>query len=59
MPDKVVLLYGNHDYAYLPKVYERNNCYDSHNAKTITSLFVENEVSKRQKPVFPTLSVSK
>lgn len=43
LPDKVVLLYGNHDYAYLPKVRERNNRYDSQNAKTIASLFVESE----------------
>ena len=45
LPDKVVLLYGNHDYAYLPKVHERNSRYDSRNAKAITSLFVDNEES--------------
>lgn len=43
MPDKVVLLYGNHDYAYLPKVRERNSRYDERNAKAIASMFVENQ----------------
>ena len=43
LPDKVVLLYGNHDYAYLPKVREQNSRYDNRNAKAITSLFVENQ----------------
>lgn len=43
LPENVILLYGNHDYAYLPKVHERNSRYDSWNAKTISSLFVENE----------------
>lgn len=43
IPDKVVLLYGNHDYAYLPKVHERNSRYDGQNAKAIASLFVENQ----------------
>lgn len=43
LPDKVVLLYGNHDYAYLPKVKEQNSRYDSQHAKAIASLFVENQ----------------
>lgn len=43
LPDKVILLYGNHDYAYLPKVHELNSRYDTQNAKTIASLFVENQ----------------
>lgn len=43
LPEKVVLLYGNHDYAYLPKVQEQNSRYDAKNAKTITSLFVKNQ----------------
>ena len=43
LPDKVVLLYGNHDYAYLPKVKERNNRYDYQNAKAIGSLLMVNQ----------------
>lgn len=42
LPDKVVLLYGNHDYAYLPKVKEQNSRYDRQHANTISALFVEN-----------------
>ena len=41
MSDNVVLLYGNHDYAYLPKAHERNSRYDSFNAQTIKMLFLE------------------
>ena len=41
IPDKVVLLYGNHDYDYLPGIDEKTKRYDSWNAQAITKLFVE------------------
>lgn len=37
-PDHVVLLYGNHDYEYLPNVCEQSNRYDELNARKITWL---------------------
>ena len=40
-PDNVVLLYGNHDYEYLPKVIELSNRYDSQNAENIRALLVD------------------
>ena len=41
-PDNVVLLYGNHDYEYLPGIREESNRYDSRNAEMITWLLMEN-----------------
>ena len=32
LPDKVVLLYGNHDYEYLPSISEESSRYDFLNA---------------------------
>ena len=43
MPDNVVLLYGNHDYEYLPGIFERSNRYDAFNARKIMALLTENE----------------
>ena len=43
MPDKVILLYGNHDYEYLPGITEESSRYDSLNASKITNLLTENE----------------
>ena len=42
-PDKVVLLYGNHDYQYLSGVSEKYSRYNMQNAARITALFAENE----------------
>ena len=42
-PDKVVLLYGNHDYQYLPGISEKYSRYNMQNAARITALFAENE----------------
>ena len=42
-PDKVVLLYGNHDYEYLPHISEQSNRYDYLNVSKITKLLTENE----------------
>lgn len=44
-PDKVVLLYGNHDYEYLPGISEESSRYDFLNASKITKLLTENESS--------------
>ena len=41
--DNVILLYGNHDYEYLPKISEESNRYDFGNASKITKLLTENE----------------
>lgn len=43
VPDKVVLLYGNHDYEYLPGISEESSRYDFLNASKITKLLTENE----------------
>lgn len=43
LPDKVILLYGNHDYEYLPGITEESSRYDSLNACKITNLLTENE----------------
>lgn len=43
LPDKVILLYGNHDYEYLPGITEESSRYDSLNASKITNLLTENE----------------
>ena len=43
LPDKVILLYGNHDYEYLPGISEESSRYDSLNASKITELLTENE----------------
>ncbi len=40
-PDNVVLLYGNHDFEYLPGIYEKSNRYDSLNAQTISWLLMK------------------
>ena len=37
-PNKVVLLYGNHDMSYLPNTYDYTNRYDRTNAKRIQEL---------------------
>ena len=37
-PENVVLLYGNHDYEYLPNINEQSNRYDEDNAQHITWL---------------------
>lgn len=42
-PDNVILLYGNHDYRYLPKISELSSRYDSQNASRIRFLLVEAE----------------
>lgn len=41
--EKVVLLYGNHDMDYLPKINERNNRYDRANAQRIQELLEINQ----------------
>ena len=43
LPEKVILLYGNHDYEYLPGITEESSRYDSLNASKITELLTENE----------------
>lgn len=43
LPDKVIMLYGNHDYEYLPGITEESSRYDSLNASKITNLLTENE----------------
>lgn len=43
LPDKVFLLYGNHDYEYLPGISEESSRYDFLNANKITNLLTENE----------------
>jgi hypothetical protein len=43
LPDKVVLLYGNHDYGYLPGISEESSRYDALNAPKIAKLLTENE----------------
>jgi hypothetical protein len=43
LPDKVVLLYGNHDYEYLPGISEESSRYDALNAPKIAKLLTENE----------------
>ena len=40
-PEKVVLLYGNHDYEYLPGIFEKSNRFDSANAETISWLLMK------------------
>ena len=40
-PDNVVLLYGNHDFEYLPCVFEKSNRYDGLNAQTISWMLME------------------
>ena len=35
-PEKVVLLYGNHDYEYLPGIFEKSNRFDNKNAQNIS-----------------------
>ena len=40
-PENVVLLYGNHDYEYLPGISEQSSRYDSRNAESITDLLQE------------------
>lgn len=40
-PEKVVLLYGNHDYEYLPGVFEESNRFDNKNAQTISWLLMK------------------
>lgn len=42
-PDNVVLLYGNHDYQYLPDTMESYSRYDAPNADSICSLLKDNE----------------
>lgn len=42
-PDNVVLLYGNHDYRYLPGIEERSSRKDYENAQRITGVFVDAE----------------
>ncbi len=42
-PDKTILLYGNHDYEYLPGITEKSSRHDSLNASKITELLTENE----------------
>lgn len=42
-PDKAILLYGNHDYAYLPGIPEKNSRYDERNASKITKLLTDYE----------------
>lgn len=41
-PENVVLLYGNHDYEYLPNVDEWSNRYDEANAKKFSWLLEKN-----------------
>ena len=43
LPDNVILLYGNHDYEYLPGIFEESSRYDFLNANKITELLTENE----------------
>ena len=43
LPDNVILLYGNHDYEYLPGISEESSRYDFLNANKITELLTENE----------------
>lgn len=43
LPDKVILLYGNHDYEYLQGISEESSRYDFLNANKITKLLAENE----------------
>lgn len=40
-PENVVLLYGNHDYEYLPGIFEESNRYDNVNSEKITWLLVK------------------
>lgn len=40
-PDNVVLLYGNHDFEYLPGVFEKSNRFDGLNAQTISWLLMK------------------
>ena len=42
-PDHVILLYGNHDYKYLPKITELSSRYDSQNASRIRYLLVNSQ----------------
>ena len=42
-PDNVVLLYGNHDYEYLPGISEESSRFGFLNANKITKLLIENE----------------
>ena len=44
-PDNVILLYGNHDYEYLPGIFEESNRYDALNARKITNLLTDNASS--------------
>ena len=44
-PDNVILLYGNHDYEYLPGIFEESNRYDALNARKITKLLTDNASS--------------
>ena len=40
-PENVVLLYGNHDYEYLPGIFEKSNRFDNKNAQTISWLLMK------------------
>ena len=40
-PDNVVLLYGNHDFEYLPGVFEKSNRFDGLNSQTISWLLMK------------------
>lgn len=40
-PENVVLLYGNHDYEYLPGIFEESNRFDNKNAQTISWLLMK------------------
>ena len=42
-PDNVILLYGNHDYRYLPKIAELSSRYDSQNASRIRFLLEDSQ----------------
>ena len=40
-PENVVLLYGNHDYEYLPGIFEESNRFDNKNAQNISWLLMK------------------
>lgn len=40
-PKNVVLLYGNHDYEYLPGIFEKSNRFDNKNAQIVSWLLMK------------------
>ena len=40
-PENVVILYGNHDYEYLPGIFEKSNRFDNKNAQNISWLLMK------------------